>query len=154
MPAFDGKCYPASAEALRKTELLFFPRKEFLKLLESQPTIAINMLSTFAKYLRLFAKLIEDLSLKEVPGRLAVYLLDLSDRSSDPSEVKLDISQSKLATLLGTIYETLSIVFAKLSEQELISIDGKSIKLLNIPCLRVLSAEKRHQLLKLIMNNG
>ncbi len=27
VPAFDGKCYPASAEALTKTELLFFPRK-------------------------------------------------------------------------------------------------------------------------------
>ncbi len=27
VPAFDGKFYPASAEALTKTELLFFPRK-------------------------------------------------------------------------------------------------------------------------------
>ncbi|MGK7898392.1 MAG: Crp/Fnr family transcriptional regulator [Xenococcus sp. (in: cyanobacteria)] len=145
VPAFDGKCYPASAEALTKTELLFFPRKEFLKLLESQPTIAINMLSVFAKYLRLFAKLIEDLSLKEVPGRLAVYLLELSDNSPDPSEVELDMTKSQLAASLGTIPETLSRVFGKLSEQKLISLDGKSIKLLNISALRVLSAEKRHQ---------
>ncbi|MDJ0518413.1 MAG: Crp/Fnr family transcriptional regulator [Okeania sp. SIO2F4] len=145
VPAFDGKCYPASAEALTKSELLFLPRQEFLKLLENQPTIAINMLSIFAKNLRLFAKLIEDLSLKEVPGRLAVYLLELSDRSSDPSEIKLDMTKSQLAASLGTIPETLSRVFAKLSEQKLISIDGKSIKLLNIPALRVLSAEKRHQ---------
>ena len=103
------------------------------------------MLSVFAKYLRLFAKLIEDLSLKEVPGRLAVYLLELSDRSSNPSEVKLDMSKSQLAASLGTIPETLSRVFGKLSEQKLISLDGKSIKLLNIPALRVLSTEKRHQ---------
>ena len=72
-------------------------------------------------------------------------MLELSDRSSDPSEIKLDMTKSQLAASLGTIPETLSRVFAKLSEQKLISIDGKSIKLLNIPALRVLSAEKRHQ---------
>lgn len=143
VPAFDGKCYPASAEALEKTELLFFPRKAFLELLENQPNIAINMLAVFARYLRLFAKLIEDLSLKEVPGRLAVYLLELSDRSPNPSEIKLDMTKAQLAALLGTIPETISRVFAKLSEQGLISLDGTSVKLLNLPALRVLSAEKR-----------
>ncbi|MGB3510633.1 MAG: Crp/Fnr family transcriptional regulator [Microcoleaceae cyanobacterium] len=144
VPAFDGKCFPASAEALTQTELLFFPRIAFLELLEKQPTIAINMLTVFAKYLRLFAKLIEDLSLKEVPGRLAVYLLELSENSSDPSQVKLNMTKTQLAALLGTIPETLSRVFAKLSEQGLISIDGSSVKLLNFHGLRVLSAEKRH----------
>ncbi len=144
VPAFDGKCYPASAEALTTTELLFFPRKAFLELLEKQPTIAINMLAIFARYLRRFAQLIEDLSLKEVPGRLAVYLLELSDRSPNPSVVKLDLTKAQLSALLGTVPETLSRVFAKLSEQGLISLNGTSVKLLNLQALKVLSAEKRH----------
>ncbi len=78
VPAFDGQSFPASATALEKTELLFFERDTFLDLLEQQPTIAINMLAVFARHLRRFARLIEDLSLKEVPGRLAAYLLYLN----------------------------------------------------------------------------
>ena len=81
--AFDGKCFPASAIAMTKTELLFFPRVAFLRLLEKHPTLAINMLAIFARHLRRFARLIEDLSLKEVPGRLAVYLLELRERNDN-----------------------------------------------------------------------
>ena len=139
VPAFDGECFPASATALEKTELLFFGRDAFLELLEQQPNIAINMLAVFARHLRHFARLIEDLSLKEVPGRLAAYLLYLSERSEHPNHVKLDITKTQLASLLGTIPETLSRVFAKLSQEELISIQGSRIQILNPERLRILS---------------
>jgi len=139
VPAFDGKSFPASATALEKTELLFFGRDAFLELLERQPTIAINMLAVFARHLRRFARLIEDLSLKEVPGRLAAYLLYLNARSEYPNHVELDITKTQLASLLGTIPETLSRVFAKLSQEGLISIQGSRIRLLNPEGLRILS---------------
>jgi len=139
VPAFDGKCFPASATALEKTELLFFGRDAFLELLEQQPKIAINMLAVFARHLRRFARLIEDLSLKEVPGRLAAYLLYLSARSEHPNHVELDITKTQLASLLGTIPETLSRVFSKLSQEGLISIQGSRIRLLNPEGLRILS---------------
>jgi len=139
VPAFDGQSFPASATALEKTELLFFERDAFLDLLEQQPTIAINMLAVFARHLRRFARLIEDLSLKEVPGRLAAYLLYLSAQSEHPNHVELDITKTQLASLLGTIPETLSRVFAKLSQEGLISIQGSRIHLLNPGELRILS---------------
>ncbi|MEQ9553915.1 MAG: Crp/Fnr family transcriptional regulator [Coleofasciculus sp. G3-WIS-01] len=139
VPAFDGECFPASATALEKTELLFFERTTFLALLAQQPKIAINMLAIFARHLRRFARLIEDLSLKEVPGRLAAYLLYLSERSEHLEQVELDITKTQLASLLGTIPETLSRVFAKLSQEELISINGSRIRLLNPEGLRILS---------------
>ncbi|MEQ8958821.1 MAG: Crp/Fnr family transcriptional regulator [Coleofasciculus sp. C2-GNP5-27] len=139
VPAFDGQSFPASATALEKTELLFFERDTFLDLLEQQPTIAINMLAVFARHLRRFARLIEDLSLKEVPGRLAAYLLYLNAQSEHPNHVKLDITKTQLASLLGTIPETLSRVFAKLSQEGLISIQGSKIRILKPEKLRILS---------------
>lgn len=139
VPAFDGECFPASATALEKTELLFFERTTFLALLAQQPKIAINMLAIFARHLRRFARLIEDLSLKEVPGRLAAYLLYLSEGSEHLEQVELDITKTQLASLLGTIPETLSRVFAKLSQEGLIAINGARIKLLNPEGLRILS---------------
>lgn len=141
--AFDGKCFPASAIAMTKTELLFFPRTTFLILLEKHPTLAINMLAIFARHLRRFARLIEDLSLKEVPGRLAVYLLDLRERNGNLDLVKLDITKSQLAALLGTIPETLSRVFYKLSSDRLITINGSEIQLLDLEHLTVLATGQK-----------
>lgn len=141
--AFDGKCFPASAIAMTRTELLFFPRAAFLRLLEKHPTLAINLLAIFARHLRRFARLVEDLSLKEVPGRLAVYLLDLRERNGNLDLVKLDITKSQLAALLGTIPETLSRVFYKLSSDGLITIHGSEIQLLDLERLTVLATGKK-----------
>jgi len=139
VPVFDGQCFPASAAAVEKSELLFFPRSDFLALLEQHPTLAIAMLAVCARHLRRMAQIIENLSFKEVPGRLAVYLLYLSDRNNTGEEVVLDMSKAQLAAFLGTIPETLSRVFAKMSQDGLISIEHSRIKLLNRQRLKVLA---------------
>jgi CRP/FNR family transcriptional regulator len=131
VPAFDGQCFPASAAAVEKSELLFFEQTAFLDLLRQEPTLAINMLVSFARHLRRFANLVENLSLKEVPGRLATYLLDLSDRTGNSQIVELDLTKSQLAARLGTIPETLSRVFYKLSSEGLIALDGAKITILD-----------------------
>jgi len=45
--------------------------------------------------------------------------------------VQLIISKGQLASLLGTIPETLSRVFAKMTDQNLIQVKGRSITILN-----------------------
>jgi CRP/FNR family transcriptional regulator, dissimilatory nitrate respiration regulator len=131
VPALDGKCFPASAAAIEQAEVLFFPRQSFLQLLEQQPTLAINMLKSFARHLRQFSHLVDNLALREVPGRLATYLLSLSEQADNVETVKLDLTKGQLAAKLGTIPETLSRVFAKLSREGLIKMDGSQVKLLD-----------------------
>ncbi|HBE19176.1 MAG TPA: Crp/Fnr family transcriptional regulator [Cyanobacteria bacterium UBA11149] len=143
VPAFDGQCFPASAAALEKTELLFFPRTSFLVLLQQHPNLSINIIAIFARHLRRFAQIIEDLSFKEVPGRLAAYLLYLSERNGTLEEVELDMAKSQLAAFLATIPETLSRVFAKLSQEGLIAIDGAKIEILDRQRLTELAAGKK-----------
>lgn len=139
VPVFDGQCFPASAAAVEKSELLFFPRSAFLALLEQHPRLAIAMLAVSARHLRRMAQIIENLSFKEVPGRLAVYLLYLSDRNGKGEDVELDMTKTQLAAFLGTIPETLSRVFAKMSQDGLIAIEGSKIQLLNRERLIVLA---------------
>ncbi len=131
VPAFDGGCFPASATAIEPSEIIFFPRTDFLKLLHCDPNLAINLLASFARHLRRFANLVEDVSLKEVPGRLAAYLLELSETQGDAEILKLDITKGQLAAVLGTIPETLSRAFTKLIQAGAIARSGSSIKLLN-----------------------
>jgi CRP/FNR family transcriptional regulator len=83
--------------------------------------------------------LVEDLSLKEVPGRLAAYLLYLSDRNGGGDRVELDMTKTQLASLLGTIPETLSRIFSKLSGAGLLSVEGRTITLLDRDSLHALA---------------
>jgi CRP/FNR family transcriptional regulator len=139
VPVLDGDCFPASAAALEAAEVLFFPRLFFLQLLEQQPALAINMLKSFARHLRRFTQLVDSLSLREVPGRLAAYLLQLSDQAGQTDQVQLDLNKRQLAARLGTIPETLSRVFYRLSQDGLLRVDGATITLLDRDRLRAMS---------------
>jgi len=127
VPVFHGQPFPASAECLAKTDLLFFPREKFVSLVNKNPSIALNMLAVLSMRLRRFAAQIENLSLKEVPARLAGYLLYLQEEQGGSEIVELEISKGQLASLLGTIPETLSRIFAKMTDEGLIEVDGRRI---------------------------
>jgi len=127
--------YPAFAEALMDTQLLFFPKREFILMIEKNPQLSINMIVSLSHFLRRFASLIEELSLREVSARIAKYLIDLSIKRSkegrDPKEVELDLSKTQLASKLGTISETLSRTLAKMKEKGIIDVQRNKILILN-----------------------
>jgi len=131
VPVFSNQPFPASAEALSKSKVLFFPRKDFVTLIENNPSIAMNMLAVLSQRLRQFASQIENLSLKEVPARLAGYLLYTAEKQGKGEVVELPVSKGQLASLLGTIPETLSRIFARMSDEGLIRVDGRSITILD-----------------------
>ena len=131
VPVFSGKQFPANAQAMVKSHLLFFPRTAFVALLANNPSLAMNMLAILSMRLREFTVQIENLSLKEVPGRLASYLIYLADEQKTGDHISLTISKGQLAGLLGTIPETLSRILAKMSNRHLIEVSGRDIKLLD-----------------------
>lgn len=139
VPVFAGQDFPAHAEAIAESRLFFFPRDAFTNLIEQNPSLALNMLAVLSMRLRQFTVQVEHLSLKEVPGRLAAYLLYLSDKKDAERSVDLDISKQQLASLLGTIPETLSRILARMTRQGLIEMDGRRIKIMDRPGLEELA---------------
>lgn len=136
VPVFSGGCYPAHADALRESSLLFFPRKAMRSLLAKDPTLAMNLLADLSRRLRQLTMLVESLSLKESPARLAAYLLHMSTELRRSDEVELDVTKGQLATLLGTTPETLSRTLKKLSETGIIEVQGRIIRLLDKDALQ------------------
>ena len=128
---FAGQRFPANAQALDKARVLFLPRAAIVTLIAANPSLALNMLAVMSKKLRQFAAQIENLSLKEMPARLASYLIFLAEKQDAVDMVTLKISKGQLASILGTIPETLSRIFAKLAGQNLIRVEGKKITLLD-----------------------
>ena len=141
--AFAGNPYPAHADAMEKTKALFFPQKDFLALVRKEPSVVMNMMANLAMRLQHFTRMIEDLSLKEVPGRLAAYFLYLCERKGCSDIVEMDISKGQLASLLGTIPETLSRILRRLSEQGVLEVSGRRIRLINKKALQdIINGEK------------
>jgi CRP/FNR family transcriptional regulator len=136
---FAGQHFPANAEAMESSRIFFFPRESFSDLIKNNPSLALNMLAILSKRLRRFANLIDDLSLKEVPGRLAAHLLYLSGQAEGTEQLELNITKTQLASLLGTIPETLSRILGKMSKQGLIESDGRRIKILDREALEELA---------------
>ncbi len=136
---FSGGRFPAHAQAIEESLLIFFPAPAFIELTRHDPTLSMNMLALLSRRLKQFARLVEQLSLKEVPGRLASYLIDISDRAYGAAFIELDISKTLLANVLGTIPETVSRVLGKMAAEGLIEVEGRRIRLLERKKLEELS---------------
>jgi CRP/FNR family transcriptional regulator len=106
----DGK-FPAYSAAQEDSELISIDRARFLELIKTRPQIALNMIALLSERLRNFARKIEQLSLMGVVPRLAEYIVR---ESKGKTEFPLDISKADLASILGTVPETLSRALAKL----------------------------------------
>jgi CRP/FNR family transcriptional regulator len=134
VPVFSGKDFPAFAETLKQSDLLYFPRSRFLDLASRQPQILLNMLATLSTRLRRFTQKIEQLTLKEVASRLSETLLEMAEGSSVAGRgdlVELRITKGQLASQLGTTPETLSRTFQKMTRLGLIRVEKKRVELLD-----------------------
>lgn len=141
---FAGDVYPASAQALEPSLVLFFPKDDFQRLLETHPRLSQGIISDFARRLRHFASLVEELSLKDVASRLARFLLDEAEaaclRSTAGLQIKLKISKRELASRLGTVPETLSRTLNRLSSARVIKVKGREVTILNRKALEKMAA--------------
>ncbi|EIM65453.1 cAMP-binding protein [Desulfobacter postgatei 2ac9] len=152
VPVFQGKNFPASAMALEPSTILFLPRQAFVQQIEKSPALAMNMLADLSRRLREFTIQIENLSLKEVPARLAAYILTLVEEGAEHLQtiplgkerspavnVSLPVSKVQLASLIGTTPETISRVLKKMDLAGFIKGDGKNILILDQEGLAELS---------------
>ncbi|MGB9618400.1 MAG: Crp/Fnr family transcriptional regulator [Desulfomonilaceae bacterium] len=143
VPMFEGKHFPAHAIAMEESSVIFFPRSSFVHLIQTNPSLALNMLAVLSRRLRGLTVLVEDLSLREVPARLASHLLYLSNLKRGAQQFKLDLPKGQLAGLLGTIPETMSRITSKMVKSGLIRIDGSTITILDRDALLELSEGER-----------
>ncbi|MHB8841474.1 MAG: Crp/Fnr family transcriptional regulator [Candidatus Aquicultor sp.] len=144
---FSGVSYPAFARAVTDLEVMFFKRNDFEALVRQDPQLSLNMIAIMSHHLRRFATLVEELSLKDVPARVAKYLLDSATRSgrtvASGIEFDLDISKTELAQRLGTISETISRTLGKMKSTGIIDTNGKKVTILDIDTLEEVASGLR-----------
>jgi CRP/FNR family transcriptional regulator len=141
----ENPTYPATAETLADSTLLFFPANAFLSFIDAHPRSALHMLGQLAGRLRGAVQQLDALSLHDVQERLARHLMEQASSPADtpemPPTVDLDVPKSVLAAELGTVPETLSRAFRALEEQDLIQRGHAHIALTDVQGLRRLAEE-------------
>lgn len=139
VPVFEGRRFPAHSVAMTDSRALFFPRAAFIELIKRNPSLALNMLGLLSRRLRRFTVLVDNLSLKEVPARLASHLLYLSDLKGSSDHLELEIPKNQLAGMLGTIPETLSRILGKMNKSGLIETQGSHVRIADRDALKELA---------------
>lgn len=125
--------YPADARAVESSQVLLVRKAEFIALLKRHPELALRMLGGMSQHLRVLVGQIEDLTLKDVETRLANWLLKRCPRppTAQPVTIELQVTKRVLAAEVGTVSETFSRTMAKLRDQNLVQVKGRTITVLN-----------------------
>lgn len=136
---FSGRSFPAYAGANSGCRLLVMPRDALMTAIREDPSVAFSMLSVLSTRLRRFVHLIEGLSLKEVPSRLASYLLFLNERHQGMGRFTLEMSKGHLASFLGAAPETLSRILGRMEAAGIIESQGAHITIVDQSQLKAIA---------------
>jgi CRP-like cAMP-binding protein len=139
--AFAVESFPANAMALEESGILLIPGPVMETVAMKEPRLLVNIIQILSNRLRESMTLIESLSLKEIPQRLASFLIHSQTREGGQgmSQLELTITQRELAKILGATPEALSRGIRKMSNAGMLAVEGRSIRILNQEALEELA---------------
>lgn len=137
---FSNTDFPANAQAVVKSEIIYIPKTDLHEIFRKDPSTVMNILAVLSLRLKEFTKLIENLTLKELPERLALYILNQENTQGKKNRIVLEFSKGQLAKILGTTQETLSRTLGRLSKAGIILVDKREIIILNKNLLHNISS--------------
>jgi CRP/FNR family transcriptional regulator, dissimilatory nitrate respiration regulator len=133
---------PASAEALKKTTCALLPQDRFRQVLTEDHELCLDMLSGITLWVRRLVTMVEDIALRDAAGRVARFLLELSEsKSAADGTIKLPGLKRHVASHLNLTSETFSRTLRRLIDAGLIAeIDAARVRLLHPKKLRQVAA--------------
>lgn len=117
VPVFDGGVNPVTAEALDEARVIMVPKKEVQALVNRSPEFSRSMMLLMSQRFRHLVAMIEDMSMRDVTGRVAKILLQVQ-QPSDGVGAGLSrgrrLTQREIADMAGTAREVVARVLKKL----------------------------------------
>ena len=137
VPVFNGGLNPASAQAMVPVLLYGIRKNDIEVIIRNYPQVASNVIKVMANRLRHLVSLVEDLSFRNVIGRVAKILLDNAGDGAAPGP---RLTQRDMAAMAGTAREVVSRSLKKLEEDGVIRIDRHRIIINNRDALNKMVA--------------
>ncbi len=139
--AFASNDFPASAVTLKKTTILTIPGSAVEDIVRQEPMLLLNIIRVLSLRLKETMRLVESLALKEIPQRVASFILyDLAKQDTGSQcSLELAITHRELAKIIGATPEALSRALKKMSEDGLLRVDGRMITVYDRKALKELA---------------
>ena len=131
MSMIDKQPRSASVTTLEPASFLVLTHAAFEKCVEHAPRIGNMVMQILAQRVREADRKIGTLALMDVYGRVASTLLELSVYSNGKLMVGEKLSQQDLANMVGASREMVNRILKDLSDRGFISIESKSITIIN-----------------------
>jgi CRP/FNR family transcriptional regulator len=132
---FEGRPYPASAQAVSRSKVIGIERGHFLSFLAKRPDVALRIILVLGGRLHDAQNRLRDIAVERVDQRLSRTLLMLSARLGS----ELPFTRQEIAEMAGTTTETAIRFMSRLKDGGIIrSTRGKTI-ILDETKLRLLS---------------
>jgi CRP/FNR family transcriptional regulator len=112
---YMNRTYPATAEAIEESQLLYIPREALAEAVTSNGNLAMNLIAHLARYLQILTRKVEELSLMDATARFAQYLLGGMDPVT--GLVRLSAGKGQVAASLGMAVETFSRTLTRLKDE-------------------------------------
>jgi CRP/FNR family cyclic AMP-dependent transcriptional regulator len=122
----DEEPRSASVMTTENTRLAVISKVDFQQYMTRYPSIAINLLQTLARRMRVETENIKSLALMDVYGRVAKTLLDLAVEQ-DGRRITERITHREIANMVGASREMVGRILKDLKQGGYISVEGGRI---------------------------
>lgn len=142
MDAISSGTHGCSAIALERSSVCELPYSQLEELGAQVPSLMRQTVRIMSKEM-LRDKRIMQITKNSAPGRLAAFLLGLSERLHErgfaTQEYHLSMSRIDIGSYLGLADETVSRLFTRFQEDGLLTVERKRIRLIDIPRLQAVA---------------
>lgn len=132
VPVFGGDVNLASAEAMGNVVLKVIKKSDLEAIISEYPRVALNVIHILSQRVRQLVSLVEDLSFRQVTGRVAKMLLEYAGNGGDRPR----LTQQEMAAMLGTAREMIGRSLKNLEEEGMIKIDRHRIIISDMDALK------------------
>lgn len=136
-PAFlfgDTHRMPVTIIAMEPSEVLYFSRPAFTRMLQTFEPVLLNFLNMISNRSRFLSQKLNFHAFKSIRSKIGHYLLE--HRQPESNSVLLTSTQQELADYFGVTRPSLARVLSEMSKEGLITIRGKKIEIENENKLR------------------
>ena len=131
---FDNAPRSATVTALSETVLYALSGEDFFAVLERNPKAMRRLLALLARIVRRVSGQVGDLVFLDLEGRVAKYLLDLSELS--PGKREVDLTQEDLPAFVGGTRAAVNRALADLVKLGAITVGRRHIEVRDAALLR------------------
>ncbi len=138
---FGDKINQYSITAIDDVEACFIDMTTFRNLLYSNPDFSYEIIIDICRNeLELYNRCVNR-SQKQLRGKIADVLLEMSGPIYDSDSFTLPISQEEVGNLIDSSRESVSRILAEFEKDDIITVSGKKIEIINRESLLMISAK-------------